>query len=286
MIHPDFAHLPAQPYGSRGWWMRLAAVTYHTLPTEDPYSWSAYRAFVREVADQFRALPVRVVYVDDYPYPTGSAALCADVDHGVMKVYRTPDKGPFHPVLSAAQNNEFRAVHDYYGHYVGRKSGRSCHSFGELGELETFRAHLRMFSALAAPALAAETVGQNAWFNYGPYSHLPRPQRPFAAQKGSVLPPAVWLPLVDEPGEVMRLATDSRLWQAQAERYAARPSELWGNVLYGPMTDTDPSAALAIGMPVAVRKTVPLLRDYDTDPSTTTVTVCTVGGGRECNPNP
>jgi hypothetical protein len=90
-------------------------------------------------------------------------------------------------------NDVFRAVHDFFGH------AKSGHQFGPTGEYNAWREHAAMFSEAAQPALAAETLAQNAWVNYG--SHLrnemgevpkkgepgfkPLSERPFAEQKNT-----------------------------------------------------------------------------------------------------
>ena len=74
--------------------------------------------------------------------------------------------GSDHPRLTRDQNEKYRAVHDYFGHYLGR------HSFGPVGEFNAWRAHCRQFSDTAIPSLTVETLGQNCWVNYGPYSQL------------------------------------------------------------------------------------------------------------------
>jgi len=56
------------------------------------------------------------------------------------------------------------------------------------GELTAGRVHTATFSPLARAALFTETVGQTLWFHFGPHAHLDVAQRPYAVQKGVVLP--------------------------------------------------------------------------------------------------
>jgi hypothetical protein len=63
-----------------------------------------------------------------------------------------------HPFLTREQNNAFRAVHDYFGHY------RPSNTFTRHGEESAYRAHRIMYGPLAAQALATETRGQNSAF--------------------------------------------------------------------------------------------------------------------------
>jgi hypothetical protein len=84
-----------------------------------------------------------------------------------------------HPLLV---NDVFRIVHDYFGHT------QHGFQFGPKGEYNAFREHAQMYSDAALPALAAETLAQNAWVNFGPHSHLPVSERPFSDQKAYAFP--------------------------------------------------------------------------------------------------
>lgn len=190
----------------------------HT-PT-DPATAAAYRALGQEVQDQYRFITQRAgVRVEPWqgagePYPN-SAAMVEDVQRNNHLWYLPTQTahGPGrpgtaletleNPMLAAATsgrlvNDEFRAVHDYFGH---RPTGRPA-GFGPVGEENAARLHEIMFSPRARPALVTETRGQNSWVNFGP--HLRRPdgslprvgdpdwiplaQRPFAEQKIGLLP--------------------------------------------------------------------------------------------------
>lgn len=94
-------------------------------------------------------------------------------------------------------NDLFRAVHDYFGH------ARMGNQFGPKGELAAWGEHARMYSPLARAALTAETHGQNSWVNFGPHSHLPVTQRPYAEQKATVLPKNV-VPKLPRPAQLNR----------------------------------------------------------------------------------
>ena len=106
-----------------------------------------------------------------------------------------------HPMLEdigggMGLNDAFRIVHDYFGHTP------QGFQFGPRGEYNAYLEHSAMFSQAAQGALAAETLAQNAWVNFGPhlrnaegrvpaqgepgYVH-PR-NRPFAQQKATVAP--------------------------------------------------------------------------------------------------
>ncbi len=99
-------------------------------------------------------------------------------------------------------NDVFRVIHDYFGHTLKGVQ------FGPRGEFNAWATHAELFSPEAQGALAAETLAQNSWVNFGPHLrdaagelHRPGdeafkaiPQRPFAAQKNVVVPAA----LIDE----------------------------------------------------------------------------------------
>ena len=168
------------------------AAAYDALPskrTGDPAAKRSYRAFLREVIAQYDALPVLVERWEREGQPyANSRAMFADVDsNGRLYVYTG---GEEHPFLSRDENVMFRAVHDYYGHYLGR------FQFGPIGEINAWLAHCRMFGDVAIHAMTAETLGQNCWFNFGPFSHLPPAERPYAEQKACLLPEHLWRPLL------------------------------------------------------------------------------------------
>ncbi len=93
-------------------------------------------------------------------------------------------------------NDLFRAIHDFFGH------ARKGVSFGPRGEFNAWREHAALFSKAAQGALAAETIGQTAWTQFGPHlldkagnvlkpgdeGFTPRKNRPFADQKNILLP--------------------------------------------------------------------------------------------------
>lgn len=96
-------------------------------------------------------------------------------------------------------NDVFRIVHDYFGHT------QHAIQFGPVGEFNAFLEHATMYSDKAIPALAAETLAQNSWFNYGPHlrnaqgivpkqgepGYVPPSERPFTDQKGYLVPQAI-----------------------------------------------------------------------------------------------
>lgn len=149
----------------------------------------AYQQFAAQIEDQFRDLTERrglkVEFQDDDPYASAAEMMHDVANNGRLKIYRTTDDQA-HPLLTAEQNNRFRAVHDFYGHYM---TGRD---FSRHGEEAAWVNHSQMFAGLARRAMTSETRGQNSafiWVNGG---------REFPPQKAILLPdwvsdvPAQW----------------------------------------------------------------------------------------------
>lgn len=161
------------------------AQAYESLPKNDPAAKEAYDALNTEVAKQFEAMEkagYKVEFTDADPYKN-SAEMMKDVrENKTLKVFKTPEGGEFHPYMTPEQNNRFRAVHDFLAHAGGGNQ------FGAVGEENAYRVHASTLSDLAKRALASETRGQNSWVNFGPNSHLPVKERPFAEQKAALFP--------------------------------------------------------------------------------------------------
>ena len=158
---------------------RIADV-YETLPKMDRDAVDEYEALASEVEEQFdymtNVLGVKVEFVANDPYKT-SKEMFDDVSRGVLKVLQTETTGA-HPLFSDAQNNKFRAVHDYFGHAA---TGRG---FGQDGEEAAWVHHSQMFTEKARGALTTETRGQNSFFN--------NRGKQFADQKVALLPEEFW----------------------------------------------------------------------------------------------
>lgn len=183
---------------------------------------AAYEALTRETRTQWQAMQEAGIKAEPWegkgePYKD-SAAMMKDVRENKHLWFFPTDDNSFgeaktslaardNPLLEnsgvkvnghALLNNDlFRAVHDYFGHTA------EGFEFGPRGEYNAYLAHSKMFSEEAKPALAAETLAQNSWVNYG--KHLrradgsipergdadfkPLAKRPFADQKSVVIPP-------------------------------------------------------------------------------------------------
>jgi len=173
---------------------RIADV-YENLPTMDRDAVDEYEALASEVEEQFdfmtKTLGVKVEFVATDPYKT-SQEMFQDVSRGSLKVLQTETTGA-HPLFSDAQNNKFRAVHDYFGHAA---TGRG---FGQDGEESAWVHHSQMFTEKARAALTTETRGQNSFFN--------NRGKQFADQKVALLPEEFWaVPATFQKIKVIRFA--------------------------------------------------------------------------------
>lgn len=184
---------------------------------QHPEVQKAYRALTDETKAQWEAMTAAGIKAEPYegkgePYKD-SAAMMKDVKEN-KHLWFLPTEGNFsglsgNPLLENSgvkvnghellNNDLFRAVHDYFGHTA------EGYEFGPRGEYNAYLAHSKMFSEEAKPALAAETLAQNSWVNYG--RHLRRPdgsipekgdadfkplaKRPFAEQKSVAVPAAL-----------------------------------------------------------------------------------------------
>lgn len=134
----------------------------------------SYKAFVAETITQYRhiAASLTISFIDDInviSYANSDELRC-DIDRGCLKLLLTVDSLPIGHLLNAptdiivngvylCANDVFRIVHDVVAH------GLNGCSFSLRGETEGFRAHRKFYSPTALPALCAETLMQNSWFN-------------------------------------------------------------------------------------------------------------------------
>ena len=128
----------------------------------------AYRQLNYETGQQFNQMPVNMSFhragEGDY---RSSKEMLEDV-HGNKHLYVFQGGEPHNmmsevdPRTGLNQTEQFRAVHDLFGHAV------HGNEFGPKGEELAFGAHSQMYSPLARIALATETRGQNSVVNYTP----------------------------------------------------------------------------------------------------------------------
>lgn len=150
----DFAAVMVDPHMQHD-----LAAAYDAMPMSDPASFAAYDQLAAQTHEQYQFLTndlgVQVEFVDHDPY-TNAAEMRADLtDNNRLQVLRTSATGS-HAYLTDQANDEFRAVHDAFGHAaIGR-------GFDRNGEEAAFQSHSEMFTGDAIRALATETRGQNA----------------------------------------------------------------------------------------------------------------------------
>lgn len=193
----------------------------------DPEVAASYEALKNEVIQQYETALAAGLKAEPWegagePY-ANSREMMADLkENGHMFFYRTENgfgesgMPVDHPMLEPVPfelngrqlllNDLFRIVHDYFGHT------QQGFQFGPRGEYNAYKEHSAMFTEAAQGALAAETLAQNAWVNYGPHirrkdGSVPAPQdrdythpsdRPFAEQKANVVPAEIRY-MVDTP---------------------------------------------------------------------------------------
>lgn len=153
---------------------KIGELYTNASPVMTPEAKIAYDAFIAQTEDQFRALPVKVIFQDDDPY-ADAAEMMSDVRRGTLRVYRTRD-GEDHPYMTHTQNDHFRAVHDFHGHFMAGVG------FDRHGEEAAWMRHSRMYRGVARRAMTTETRGQSSafiWVNGG---------RSFPEQKAILLP--------------------------------------------------------------------------------------------------
>jgi hypothetical protein len=159
----------------------------------NPATQKAYAAFIKETLDQYHDLKA-AGYKFDFedkgePYKDQPDMRRSVGETKTLFVRSSkddlPDDSPLAKVVEDGQtaNTIFRGVHDMYGHFF------PDNTFGERGEFKAYQAHGRMYSKDALPALAAETLAQNAWLNHSPENESkPVSQRTFPDQKSFAFP--------------------------------------------------------------------------------------------------
>lgn len=150
----DFATVTVDPQMQRD-----LAAAYNAMPMSDPEAFAAYDQLAVQVDEQYRylteTLGVKVEFTDQDPYVDGESMRRDLEENGRLMVLRTSATGS-HAYLTDWQNDQFRAVHDAFGHAaIGR-------GFDRNGEEAAYQSHAEMFQGDAVRALASETRGQNA----------------------------------------------------------------------------------------------------------------------------
>jgi len=128
----------------------------------DELTQAAYQQMAKETGGQFQALQGSGVKLSFDPtgekaYKSSKEMLEDALQNKQLTVFQG---GKPHPALGKEANEQFRAVHDYFGH------GTTGASFGPKGEELAYGAHSQMYSPLARLAAATETRGQNSLVSY------------------------------------------------------------------------------------------------------------------------
>jgi len=174
----------------------------------DPAVQKSYRALADETLAQYKAMTDAGYTIEPFkgegePYKNSDEAIADIRDNKHLYFLQTEKtygaegeaKTSANPMLADSGikidgqkllvNDVFRAVHDFFGH------GKEGYQFGPRGEFNAWRAHSEMFSPEAQGALAAETLAQNSWVNFGKQvrgKELALKDRPFAEQKAIIVP--------------------------------------------------------------------------------------------------
>lgn len=165
---------------------------YQAAPDFDHAALPHFHAMREEIGRQYDfmtaprhkgGMGISVDIADSDPYTTSSGApnskaMMRDVhENSRIRVLPTSKTGA-HPFFTDDENDQFRAVHDVFGH---AGTGRN---FSADGEEAAWRAHSAMFSRKARPAMTTETRGQNSVNNFGGLA-----PGEFAVQKVAILGP-------------------------------------------------------------------------------------------------
>jgi predicted ABC-type ATPase len=140
------------------------AKEYNSLPSDQQSAHNSYKALADEVGKQYdyitNQMGIKVSVVKEDPYKS-VMELRKDVeDNHHIAVLATDVTGP-HPFFTNEQNDQFRAVHDLFGHAA---TGRG---FDRHGEEAAWVSHSMMFSDAARQAMTTETRGQNSVLTQG-----------------------------------------------------------------------------------------------------------------------
>ena len=184
-FHIDYSKVAADPITGK----EIAEI-YRAAPIYDPDAQPAYDQLIKEVAMQYdyltKTLGVTVEVSSIDPYRN-----VGELIHDIMvnrHQYTLSTATTGHklmlptgrPIMTDAENDRFRAVHDAFGHAA---SGRA---FDRNGEAAAWVSHMQMLSPLAGRAVTTETHARNSVLIYGTPDQKTGPA--FAAQKVFLLP--------------------------------------------------------------------------------------------------
>lgn len=108
-------------------------------------------------------IPLRVVWCKAEPYDNYES-MCRDIDRGIFRMKDYAAAG-YRSVVFGEAYPYFRAVHDYWAHYIGKQP------FGIVGELGSYGVHTGQFPPETWPMIFNELVLVNSYKDhFGEYS--------------------------------------------------------------------------------------------------------------------
>lgn len=142
--------------------MYKVAGEFARQPIDNPDSHETYRALVAQIDKQYdymtNTLGIKVTVTPNDPYRNIEEMIRDVEDNKHLSVLATSATGS-HPFMSDAENDRFRAVHDFFGHAA---SGRD---FNRHGERAAFLSHAKTFGDddNAVRALFSDLQAQTAY---------------------------------------------------------------------------------------------------------------------------
>jgi len=133
---------------------------YHAAPVFEDRAVEAWQMLMADTLTRFAFLVkggLRVEFVDADPYADAAEMFAEIRAHKRLRVTRANSE---HPVWTEAENVRFRAVHDYYAHFL------TGLDFSLAGEVGAYEAHARLLPYKAQRALLVEVVAQAACFTF------------------------------------------------------------------------------------------------------------------------
>lgn len=135
---------------------------------------------------------VSVEFTAHDPYKNQKQMMMDIIKNNRIQIFKTPNDDA-HPGMSAEENDIFRFIHDYLGHYLPNEKSFakylaknninkpddpklnafrfSSHNFTVRGEMNTYLSHAKILSDKVAPVLFTEIVGQICtYFATGDYT--------------------------------------------------------------------------------------------------------------------
>lgn len=131
------------------------AAQYDAAPLYDPEAAPYWDELIYDTEGKYDDLQRTIKFIpvdEENPYKSAQE-MFSDIEQGVMKISTRNNE---HPLWSPEQNFKFRAVHDYFGHFVPRAD------FTMQGEEIAYQAHSKLVPTDAKKALDVEVRGQAA----------------------------------------------------------------------------------------------------------------------------